>query len=113
MMRRAVLQILIRFEYRQWQSKLQGSNGIRTHGLRGSAAVLHQPSHENPYIESRPICWVHHNSGDFIGLENGNLSMRENLVMASAYARTSLRTVKEGLSRLCKEGDGESKTCST
>ena len=56
MMRRAVLQILIRFEYRQWQSKLQGSNGIRTHGLRGSAAVLHQPSHENPCIESRPIC---------------------------------------------------------
>ena len=55
--------------------KLQGSNGIRTHGLRGSAAVLHELSPEDPYIESLPVCWVHLHSGDFIGIENGNLSM--------------------------------------
>ena len=37
--------------------------------------------------------------------ENGNLSMRENLVMTSATGR-------EALSRLCRGGGGESQTCS-
>ena len=38
-----------------------GFNGIRTHGLCVSAAVLYQLSYEDPYIGSRPIYWVHLN----------------------------------------------------
>ena len=36
-----------------------GFNGIRTHGLCVSAAVLHQLSYEDPYVGSRPIYWIH------------------------------------------------------
>ena len=35
--------------------------GIQTHGLCVRAAVLYQLSYEDPYIGSRPICWVHLN----------------------------------------------------
>ena len=34
-------------------------NGIRTHGLCVSAVVPHQLSYEDPYVRSRPICWIH------------------------------------------------------
>ena len=43
-------------------------------------------------------------------MENGNLSMRENLVMTSAYAHPYIRTGSGVLSRLCRGGGGESKT---
>ena len=33
-------------------------HGILTHGLCVSAAVLYQLIYEDPYIGSRPICWV-------------------------------------------------------
>ena len=42
---------------------LQGFNGIRTHGLCASAAVLYQLSYEDPYIGNRRICCVHLNLG--------------------------------------------------
>ena len=37
----------------------RGFNGIRTHGLCVSAAVVHQMSYEDLSVESRPICWIH------------------------------------------------------
>ena len=49
-------------------------------------------------------CFIHY-SGASIAIENGNLPMRENLVMTSAStALTPLRTGREGLSRLYKGG---------
>ena len=36
-------------------------NRVLGHGLYVSAAVLYQLSFEDPYIGSRPICWVHLN----------------------------------------------------
>ena len=42
----------------------------------------------------------------------GNLSMRENLVMMSAYAHPYVRTGREVLSGLCRGGGWECKTCS-
>ena len=54
-------QLLLRFK--QSQSKpekcFRGFNEIRTHGLSVSAAVLHQLSYEDPYVESRLIYWIH------------------------------------------------------
>ena len=54
-------QLWLRFK--QSQSKpekcFRGFNGIRTHGLCVSAAVLHQLSYEDPYVGSRPICGIH------------------------------------------------------
>ena len=38
------------------RKKIQDSNGIRTHDLCVSAAVLYQLNYEDPYIGSRPIC---------------------------------------------------------
>ena len=35
-----------------------GFNGIWTHGLCVSAAVLYQLSYEDPYVGSRPIYWI-------------------------------------------------------
>ena len=42
------------------KKKIKGFNGIRTHGLCVSAAVLYQLSYD-PYIGSRPFYWVHLN----------------------------------------------------
>ena len=41
--------------------KFRDFNRIGTHSLCISAAVLYQLSYEDPYIGSRPICWVHLN----------------------------------------------------
>ena len=64
----------IGFEMKMWSSQLwlwfkqsqskpekcfRGFNGIRTHALCVSAAVLHQLSYEDPYVGSRPIYWIH------------------------------------------------------
>ena len=38
----------------------RGFNRILTHGLCVSTAVLHQLSHEGPYVGSRLIYWIHH-----------------------------------------------------
>lgn len=38
--------------------------------------------------------------------ENGNLSMPENLVMTSAYTRTYVQTMGEGVERLSRVGKG-------
>ena len=61
-------------------------NGIRTHGLCGSAAVLYQLSYENQYLGSRPICWVRlnqwmewNNEGD---VKCGNTDLNEDMVVA-------------------------------
>ena len=43
------------------EKQFLGFNGIRTHGLCVSAAVLYQLSYEDPYIGSRPIYWVYLN----------------------------------------------------
>ena len=51
----------------QWQlqfnpkleKEFQDFNRIQTHGPSISVAVLYQLSYEDPYIKSRPICWVH------------------------------------------------------
>ena len=43
------------------EKKFLGFNGIWTHGLCVSTAVLYQLSYEDPYIGSRPIYWVHLN----------------------------------------------------
>ena len=43
------------------RKKFGDFNGIQIHGLCVSAAVLYQLSYEEPYIGSRPICWVHLN----------------------------------------------------
>ena len=48
-------QLWLRFK----QSQLNPKNGIRTHGLCVSAAVLHQLSYEDLYVGSRPICWIY------------------------------------------------------
>ena len=42
----------------QKKKKFRHLNRIRTHGLCVSAAVLYHLSYEDPYIGSRPICWV-------------------------------------------------------
>ena len=44
-----------------WKKKFRHLNRIRTHGFCVSAAVLYHLSYEDPYIESRPICWVNLN----------------------------------------------------
>ena len=64
----------LKYEMKKWSSQLwlrfkqsqskpekcfRGFNGIRTHGLCVSAAVLHQLSYEDPYIGSRPIDWIY------------------------------------------------------
>ena len=41
--------------------KFRDFNRIGTHSFCISAAVLYQLSYEDPYIGSRPICWVHLN----------------------------------------------------
>ena len=41
------------------KKRFQGFNGIRTHGLCVSAAVLYQLSYEDPYVRSTPIYAVH------------------------------------------------------
>ena len=43
------------------QKEFRDFNGIQTHSLCVSAAVLYQLSYEDPCIGSRPICWVHLN----------------------------------------------------
>ena len=43
------------------QKEFWDFNGIQTHSLCVSAAVLYQLSYEDPCIGSRPICWVHLN----------------------------------------------------
>ena len=53
-----------RNKMKQWSSInpekcFRGFNRIPTHGLCVSAAVLHQLSNEDPYVGSRPICWIH------------------------------------------------------
>ena len=42
--------------------KISDFNGIQSHGLCVRAAMLYQLSYEDPYIGSRPICWVHLNA---------------------------------------------------
>ena len=40
------------------RKKFRDFNGIRTHDLCISATVLYQLNYEDPYIGSRPICWM-------------------------------------------------------
>ena len=72
MMWTAEIQMKWRFDHRSYnrnlsnckfkpEKKFLGFNGIRTHGLCVSAAVLYQLSYEDPYIGSRPIYRVHLN----------------------------------------------------
>ena len=51
----------MQFKQLQINPKKKMKKGIRTHGLCVSAAVLYHLSYEDPYIGSRPICWVHLN----------------------------------------------------
>ena len=48
-------------KFKPEKKTILGFNGIRTHGLWVSAAVLYQLSYEDPYIGSRPIYRVHLN----------------------------------------------------
>ena len=50
-------------QFKQSQSKpekcFQGFNGVSTHGLCLSAAVLYHLSYEDPYVGRRPIYGIH------------------------------------------------------
>ena len=58
--------VVVGMHFKQLQidpKKCRKFNGIQTHGLCVSAAMLCQLSYKDPYIVgSRPICWVHLNS---------------------------------------------------
>ena len=56
-------QLWLRFKQSQLgkpEKCYRGFNGIQIHGFCISAAVLYQLSYEDPYVGSKPICWIHH-----------------------------------------------------
>ena len=55
--------------------------------------------------QTKKKCFIHY-SGPFIAIENGNLSMRENLVMTSEYARPYAPTDRQGGAKQTLQGRG-------